>query len=95
MSAWRHYLFLVCFISIACALSVRVVYLSVTERDFLQEEGDKRSIYGKRLPGMRGMIYDRNGEALAVSTKEIAVAVNHRPVSYTHLRANETDSYLE
>ena len=61
MSAWRHYLFLVCFISIACALSVRVVYFSVTERDFLQEEGDKRSIYGKRLPGMRGMIYDRNG----------------------------------
>ena len=78
MSAWRHYLFLVSFISIACALSVRVVYLSVTERDFLQEEGDKRSIYGKRLPGMRGMIYDRNGEALAVSTPVFAVAVNPR-----------------
>ena len=34
---------------IAGALSVRVVYLGVTERDFLQEEGDKRSIYEKRL----------------------------------------------
>ena len=78
MNAWRHYLFLACFISMACALSARVVYLSVTERDFLQEEGDKRSIYGKRLPGMRGMIYDRNGEALAVSTPVFAVAVNPR-----------------
>ena len=84
MSAWRHYLFLVCFISIACALSVRVVYLSVTERDFLQEEGDKRSIYGKRLPGMRGMIYDRNGEALAVSTPVFAVAVNPRQFDATN-----------
>ena len=78
MSAWRHYLFLGCFICAACALSVRVVYLGVTERDFLQEEGDKRSVYDKRLPGMRGMIYDRNGEALAVSTPVFAVAVNPR-----------------
>ena len=68
MSFWRHYLFVLCFIVLAGALSVRVVYLGVTERDFLQEEGDKRSIYEKRLPAMRGMIYDRNGEALAVST---------------------------
>ena len=76
MSFWRHYLFIVCFIGIAGALSVRVVYLGVTERDFLQEEGDKRSIYEKRLPAMRGIIYDRNGEALAVSTPVFAVAVN-------------------
>ncbi len=76
MSFWRHYLFIVCFIGIAGALSVRVVYLGVTERDFLQEEGDKRSTYEKRLPAMRGMIYDRNGEALAVSTPVFAVAVN-------------------
>ena len=76
MSFWRHYLFILCFIGIAGALSVRVVYLGVTERDFLQEEGDKRSIYEKRLPAMRGMIYDRNGEALAVSTPVFAVAVN-------------------
>ena len=76
MSFWRHYLFVFCFIALAGALSVRVVYLGVTERDFLQEEGDKRSIYEKRLPAMRGMIYDRNGEALAVSTPVFAVAVN-------------------
>ena len=76
MSFWRHYLFIICFSGIAGALSVRVVYLGVTERDFLQEEGDKRSIYEKRLPAMRGMIYDRNGAALAVSTPVFAVAVN-------------------
>lgn len=78
MSLWRHYLFLGCFIALASVLSVRVAYLGVTERDFLQEEGDKRSIHEKRLPAMRGMIYDRNGEALAVSTPVFAVAVNPR-----------------
>ena len=76
MSTWRHYLFLVCFATTALALSVRVVYLGVTERDFLQEEGDRRSVYKEDLPAMRGMIYDRNGEALAVSTPVFAVAVN-------------------
>ena len=39
MSFWRHYLFVFCFVATAVALSVRVVYLGVTERDFLQEEG--------------------------------------------------------
>jgi len=62
VSTWRHYLFLVCFATTALALSVRVVYLGVTERDFLQEEGDRRSVYKEDLPAMRGMIYDRNGE---------------------------------
>ncbi len=76
MSPWRHYLFLACFSIAALALSVRVVYLGVTERDFLQEEGDRRSVYREDLPAMRGMIYDRNGEALAVSTPVFAVAVN-------------------
>lgn len=76
MSPWRHYLFLFCFAATALALSVRVVYLGVTERDFLQEEGDRRSVYREDLPAMRGMIYDRNGEALAVSTPVFAVAVN-------------------
>jgi len=76
LSVWRHYLFLVFFVTAALALSVRVVYLGVTERDFLQEEGDRRSVYREGLPAMRGMIYDRNGEALAVSTPVFAVAVN-------------------
>ncbi len=76
MSVWRHYLFILVFIACAAALSVRVVYLGVTERDFLQEEGDRRSVYTRQLPAMRGMIYDRNGEALAVSTPVFAVAAN-------------------
>lgn len=95
MSFWRHYLFIVCFIGIAGALSVRVVYLGVTERDFLQEEGDKRSIYEKRLPAMRGMIYDRNGEALAVSTPVFAVAVNPRQFDANRVALQQLGKILD
>ena len=53
----------------------RVVYLGVTERDFLQQQGDARSIRKESIPALRGVIYDRNGEALAVSTPVYAISL--------------------
>ena len=76
MKAWRHYVVLVAFLLAGVGLSVRVLYLGVTERDFLQQEGDERSVHEEVIPGMRGMIYDRNGEPLAVSTPVFAVSTN-------------------
>ena len=78
MKAWRHYVVLVAFLLLGVGLSVRVLYLGVTERDFLQQEGDERSVHEEVIPGMRGMIYDRNGEPLAVSTPVFAVSTNPR-----------------
>ena len=68
MRIWRHYFVLGLFLLAVGALSTRVVFLGVTERDFLQQEGDARSIRRESIPALRGVIYDRNGEALAVST---------------------------
>ena len=50
------------------ALVGRAVYLQGWNRDFLQAKGESR--YGRTIdvPGHRGRIFDRNGEALAVST---------------------------
>ena len=76
MKPWRHYAVLCVFLSFGVALSVRVLYLGVTEHDFLQQAGDKRSVHKAIIPGMRGMIYDRNGEPLAVSTPVFAVSTN-------------------
>jgi len=66
------------FLLVGVGLSVRVLYLGVTEREFLQQEGDERSVHKEVIPGMRGMIYDRNGEPLAVSTPVFAVTTNPR-----------------
>ena len=37
-------------------------------RDFLQDQGDARSIRKEDIPAHRGLITDRHGEPLAIST---------------------------
>ena len=73
MSGWRFALVIVLFCLAVVGLRGRVVYLAVTEKDFLQQQGDARSIRAVPIPAMRGVIYDRQGEALAVSTPVFAV----------------------
>jgi cell division protein FtsI (penicillin-binding protein 3) len=73
MIVWRHYLLVFVFMSMVAALCGRIVYLAVTDRAFLQNQGDARSIRKESIPAMRGVIYDRQGEPLAVSTPVFAV----------------------
>lgn len=49
-------------------LFVRSVYLQLFEHEFLEEEGKARHLRVVEIPAHRGMILDRNGELLAVST---------------------------
>jgi cell division protein FtsI (penicillin-binding protein 3) len=52
----------------ATALVVRAIDLQIVRKDFYQDQGDQRFLRDKVIPVSRGMIVDRNGEALAVST---------------------------
>ena len=49
-------------------LGGRAVQLNVLNKDFLQRQGDARSLRVIAEPAHRGMILDRNGEPLAIST---------------------------
>jgi cell division protein FtsI (penicillin-binding protein 3) len=49
-------------------LLARALYLQVLNDDFLQRKGESRYARVLELPAHRGMITDRNGEPLAVST---------------------------
>jgi len=49
-------------------LTARAMYLQVWQNDFLQQEGASRSTRTLELPAHRGMITDRSGEPLAIST---------------------------
>src|SRR5690625_669796 len=49
-------------------LTWRLVELQVLDRDFLRGEGEARHLRVVDVPAHRGMITDRNGEPLAVST---------------------------
>ncbi len=73
MKAWRHHVITFSFLAIALVLCGRVLYLGVGDRDFLQGQGDARSIRAEVIPAMRGIIYDRHGEPLAVSTPVFAI----------------------
>ncbi|WP_397451452.1 peptidoglycan D,D-transpeptidase FtsI family protein [Pseudomonas sp. NA-150] len=50
------------------AISWRIVDLQVIDHKFLKQQGDARSVRHIPIPAHRGLITDRNGEPLAVST---------------------------
>ncbi len=52
----------------AVALAGRAVFLQVLNTGFLQRQGEARHLRVVAVPAHRGMITDRNGEPLAIST---------------------------
>ena len=86
--AWRHYSVVGFFLLASSGLIGRVVFLNVTEGQFLIDQGERRAIRAQAIPAHRGVIYDRYGEPLAVSTPAAAVWVNpaRAPVSAKNLQ---------
>jgi cell division protein FtsI (penicillin-binding protein 3) len=68
LQRWRARLTLGLLFAGFAALSARAVYLQVWQSDFLTNQGEKRAQRIAEIPAYRGMITDRRGEPLAVST---------------------------
>jgi cell division protein FtsI (penicillin-binding protein 3) len=68
LPAWRSRVLFVLLLAGLATMLVRAVYLQGINNGFLQQKGDAR--YGRIVPiqAHRGMITDRHGEPLAVST---------------------------
>ncbi|MDF3934374.1 peptidoglycan D,D-transpeptidase FtsI family protein [Pseudomonas citronellolis] len=65
---WRFRVAIGLLLVMVSAIVWRIVDLHVIDHDFLQEQGDARSVRHISIPAHRGQITDRNGEPLAVST---------------------------
>ncbi|WP_433771744.1 peptidoglycan D,D-transpeptidase FtsI family protein [Pseudomonas putida] len=65
---WRFRLVLGLLGVMVAAIAWRIIDLQVVDRDFLKGQGDARSVRHIPIPAHRGLITDRNGEPLAVST---------------------------
>lgn len=65
---WRFRLVLGLLGVMVAAICWRIIDLQVVDRAFLKGQGDARSVRHIPIPAHRGLITDRNGEPLAVST---------------------------
>ena len=74
----RRYMVLGIFVLAGVALVWRAVDQQILEKDFLQSEGADRYLDRVRLEAHRGLITDRHGEVLALSTPVDAVTCNPR-----------------
>jgi cell division protein FtsI (penicillin-binding protein 3) len=76
----RLYLLLGVLSLAAVSLVVRAVDLQFVDRAFLQSQGDQRFVRVIPIPTSRGMILDRNGEPLAVSSPVESIWANPQEV---------------
>lgn len=65
---WRFCVIVGLLLAMVGAIVWRIVDLHVIDHDFLKGQGDARSVRHIAIPAHRGLITDRNGEPLAVST---------------------------
>mgnify|MGYP006281358495 CR=1 FL=1 len=73
----------------------RAVDLHVLDRDFLQGQGDARSLRVVAIPAHRGMVTDRHGEPLAISTPVETVWANPQELVEAPDRWSELARALE
>lgn len=79
--SWRSMLVLGVFTLAAVALLGRLVYLQMFDNQFLQDQGKERHLRVVQIPAHRGMILDRNGQPLAVSTPVDSIWMNPQEIS--------------
>ncbi len=76
VSTWRYKVVGFIFGAFFIGLIVRAGYLQVVDRDYLQSQGNARYLRVQNEPPTRGMIRDRNGEPLAISTPVDSIWMN-------------------
>lgn len=73
MNRPRHFVLTGLFTLALLGLVGRSSYLAVTEREFLQNQGEARATRVAEIRAHRGVISDRNGDPMAVSTPVVSV----------------------
>jgi len=78
---WRFYAISLALVSLLLALvfhlaSIQVLPNELRGYEFLQKQGLVRTLRSETIPGLRGVITDRNGEPLAISTPVVSLWAN-------------------
>ncbi|MCG8380440.1 MAG: penicillin-binding protein 2, partial [Proteobacteria bacterium] len=95
MALARVHLVGVIVVLVSAVMMVRLWYLQVLEKDFLQDQGDARTIRMERINAHRGIIQDRTGKPLAVSTPVLSLWANPGELLKARDRMLPLSGYLE
>ncbi|WP_205341091.1 peptidoglycan D,D-transpeptidase FtsI family protein [Denitrificimonas caeni] len=91
----RFIIILVLLSVLAAAIAVRIVYLHIFSHEFLAMQGDARAMRHIPIPAHRGVITDRNGEPLAVSTPVLTLWANPKELLTVKSRWSELAAALK
>ncbi|CAA0083814.1 Peptidoglycan D,D-transpeptidase FtsI [BD1-7 clade bacterium] len=84
---WRFVLVAVGLLLLAMSLVGRMLMLQVLDIthgvDFLKRQGDSRTVRVEKIPGPRGMLTDRNGVPLAISTPVVDIIADPAHLVFT------------
>ncbi|MEX5351468.1 penicillin-binding protein 2 [Pseudomonas juntendi] len=83
---WRFRVVIALLALMVGAIAWRIIDLQVVDRDFLKGQGDARSLRHIPIPAHRGLITDRNGEPLAVSTPVTTLWANPKEMQASRER---------
>ncbi len=73
---WRFYFVIIAIGLLITALFGRMVQLSIVQRPFLMQQGDARTLRTISMPALRGMVTDRQGYPLAITTPVTSIWIN-------------------
>src|SRR3989338_1078243 len=93
-NSWRYRVIIIILICFALILSGRIIYLTIFNRAFLQGQGDMRALRVLEVPANRGMILDRNGSPLAISTPVSSIWVDPSNFDFSNPHIIELAQYL-
>jgi cell division protein FtsI (penicillin-binding protein 3) len=80
VSRWRMLLVMAFLALSGVGLVARAAWLQVADADWLRAQGDARNLRIEPVAATRGLILDRNGQPLAVSTPVVSVWVEPKEV---------------
>ncbi len=80
---------------VGALMEARLAYLYLIEKDFLQDQGDARTIRMERINAHRGMIRDRHGKPMAVSSPVISLWANPKEITQEEDQLRSLSEHLE
>ncbi len=95
LPVWRMRILAIVLLLWFIGLFARALYLQGLNNEFLRQKGDARVSRVVEITAHRGMITDRNGEPLAISTPVEAVSVSTRDLEITPAKLTQLANLLE